>query len=1453
MRTCRIATLSIAWLALAGAAPAADVVPLTDPDKKTLGWSFDNGREFPGATGALTVAEHDGSEVLRLAGDFTKGGAYVQAGRSLPNVPVTTLTLRIKDPDSDVLKFRIIDSTGQCHQIVYRIGKADRWRKVSFPLRLFFERMGKPDAVKNVVRYQKWGGRNDGKWHGPAKGLYILVSAVGETKKRVVMLGDLAAVAAEPKPAAGAETIVKWMPVDPPGEEGAAWKLSLGREYPGAKGSLEVVEDAKLDGNPAMELAGDFSGGGAYVEAQRPLRWLEADDIRRVRFKVRSANLKRISFRLGDATGQTHQKRGGVPITPDDKWHEITLEVAKVAGTESWGGANDGAWHGPAKYLTIIVPGKAGVDTKKPSLRIADVAVEGVLAARVQPASFHEGFEDAAKLPDGWQATGEAGTDVDKPFAGLRALRLSRSEEKVTSPAAVTGPAFDVGGGAWKLGGAFRSELVSPDNSYNATVRLDCYSAGGGRVARLALAEVYGRTNWRPMSKTVELPREAATARFHIELRKAHGRFWADELSASYVAPKARPERIDRALLTTARTGNLLFPGDETDVSLTIVARRPLEPDRREVRYVLCDYWGAEQMPARTAPLEPGKRTGDGEPTYAATLDLADAPIEVGRYYEVHVEVPRADGAGEPFADFTSLAVLPEAEAKKHDWRKVPFTCRNWDNRIREYFILGDRLGLRVLGIWSGWKPEPPYKTHAPGFEYIRKFDAGAVMRGQGNTIEYRRKGWEKYDDQALREGAARLVREYNKEGRVILCLGNEPHGKGEKVLEDVAAYRAMYEGAKREDPNVFVLGTSVGAAEEYFAAGMSKYCDAVDFHTYNTVEGIRRTFATYRELFAKYPPARPIWSTELGLNSQGMTRLVVANDLIRKFATFFACGGENASWFGLLYPDPKGTAAGSAGQAHNVFFSRYRCYSPKLDAIAYYNMVNGICVKRFVGERLVDGVRAMLFRDDAGRALQVLWSEGEPRDVFLPLSGVEGVKLVRIDGGIGRLDAAGKGLTLRVSGEPVLLLYEGGPAGPVEAFAPPAASLIAAPEAMVKGGTAEIAVGVPGGRAPTPKVVAPFGWTVRPIDAPTGQARFRITAPAETDAREAAFRVDLTGGGSVVGELGFRTVVRGVLSARLLPGVADDGSPTVRLIVHNNAPDAREVTWRLSLPKAVAAREGKFNPAAAKAPQAYFAEAAEGTVAVGGRGEKAVEVPLADVDDQTVYTVAATVVDPDGRVTSLERLMAGFVPVAKVAGKLAIDGKLDEKAWSRARVCELHEARQMRFLRQDEPWTGPEDLSGKLRFLWDDEHLYVAMEVTDDVLARGKKDGMLWAQDGLQFLVDPGRGSEAQPGKYDYSAGVGTAGPQVWCHLVPPGRPTGEAKDILLAGRPTGREGDIVYEMAIPWSRVAPFAPGPGANLGMCMVLNEDDGKGRFGFLGWFGDVQSKQIDAVGDLILRK
>jgi hypothetical protein len=49
----------------------------------------------------------------------------------------------------------------------------------------------------------------------------------------------------------------------------------------------------------------------------------------------------------------------------------------------------------------------------------------------------------------------------------------------------------------------------------------------------------------------------------------------------------------------------------------------------------------------------------------------------------------------------------------------------------------------------------------------------------------------------------------------------------------------------------------------------------------------------------------------------------------------------------------------------------------------------------------------------------------------------------------------------------------------------------------------------------------------------------------------------------------------------------------------------------------------------------------------------------------------------------------------------------------------------------------------------------------------------------------------------------------------------------------------------------VAPFQPAPRANLGLSLILNDDDSKGRKSYMTWFGAANTKQVTDVGDLIL--
>jgi hypothetical protein len=184
-----------------------------------------------------------------------------------------------------------------------------------------------------------------------------------------------------------------------------------------------------------------------------------------------------------------------------------------------------------------------------------------------------------------------------------------------------------------------------------------------------------------------------------------------------------------------------------------------------------------------------------------------------------------------------------------------------------------------------------------------------------------------------------------------IIDLGDELHGTGERVVEDVKAYQAVYDEAKKTDPSIMVLGTSIGANEEFFAAGMGKYCDAYDFHCYADAHNVALSLQEYQKLFQKYGNPRSVWLTLLGLNRQGVSRHAVAVDMVKKFAMFFAKGGACLSWFDLLYPQKRTELAGGSAEAHDVFDSRYHRFAPKLTAVIYYDLINRGVHRRAEGE----------------------------------------------------------------------------------------------------------------------------------------------------------------------------------------------------------------------------------------------------------------------------------------------------------------------------------------------------------------------------------------------------------------------------------------------------------------------------------------------------------------------
>jgi len=1105
---------AVGWCEIvSGTARCQEPVPLVDAAKAAGGWGYGNGPEFPGAKGKLELAaeKYRDKPVLSLHGDFTGGGNYVHAWVALPKTRIEALSFWVNVPaGSQRLPIRYTDADDQVHQVNLKINDKGGWQHLVFPVEQFFKSMGTPSAPDIVVGYETWNGAQDRQKHNkpdqPSPNLAILASRAMGTLQGTILISDVLC-----HPRGQSASLVRTIALDEMLQAGELdWGFNLGQEFAGAKGGLDLVADQPEPGKYAMRLHADFTGGGAYVGVRRSFGKLNVETMNVIRLKMRSETTTSYALRLVDQTGQCHQRKT-IPFQADGKWHDVALVPTEIAGGEHWGGANDGKWHGAVQLIELML-NTGSSDAKKPDLYLTDIRAEVTVEAMAKAAAFRERFESKPGL-EGWQTAGAVRIDGPGYDKTEKALCLERSLERLQDDTAATSRPFPVSPGNWQIQYAWKSRLHSPDNSYHGAVALEALDRSGAMLESIPAAIGYGEADWRLESKPVVLPEGASQARFRVQLNKTYGSFWLDELSAAPLSGSPIEQRVERVLLATDALGNLFLPGEKVALHVTVEAVKPLDKSQQVVRYTLRDYWGALQGPPAEASLSKAVRQG-GKFIYTTEIQVPADRLAVGKFYELHAEIPQ-----EPVQEFCGLAILPPAPAKNCPPESVPFTIRNWDSRIPVYFRLADRLGLRLMGVWGGWSPKAPYKPHCPGIDLCKELGAKWITGTPASAIE--REGFKEYSEEALRQGMRNFLEQYADKGLAMIAMGNEPHGTGAKVLENVRAYKAIYEAVKAHDPKIHVIGTSVEPNEEYFRAGYQNYLDSYDFHIYEHYTNVRRTIAEYRALMKKYDAVKPIHSTELGLNSQGQTRHAAALEMIKKFTVFFAEGGATVSWFTIQYPDPQGKARGQFGDAHCVFDCKYNLYNPRLDAITYYNLVNGICDKKFVEEKhYPNGAQAYLFRDSSGGCLQILWLDDTRQEVLVPLPGKQNVELVRLDGSRATLANAAGGVTVSLSTEPIMLLYRAEKQGLAPALGTTAVSLAETPDAVSEGKTAAFSLEGEGLKAESLRAVGPPLWKVALKQAGRGRVECTVQAPHSTPAREARFYVQLVASGDLVGEL---------------------------------------------------------------------------------------------------------------------------------------------------------------------------------------------------------------------------------------------------------------------------------------------------------------------------------------------
>lgn len=290
-------------------------------------WQFTLGKEFPGATGKMTVEGDGDGRVITTVSDFSKGGDYTGIILPLdPPLDIRKLSFRISLPARHVA-VQVDDSRGQTFvrflplsggRDVSQIVEIDRFRIPG-------DRAG-----------AHWGGPNDGVVRPPFRRLIIrtLGSSAGDrSKPQTIRISEIKAELREiPMP-----TVYR----PQPGE----FQLNLGGEFPGAKGTLKAEKGG-------VTIHSDFSGGGNYIGIY--LDFPVGINAESLRFRIRTP-FPQLLIETRDANGQNvHQtiRLSGKA----DQWQQIDVKKLSDPGNRAfghWGGANDGKLVMPVKRITV--------------------------------------------------------------------------------------------------------------------------------------------------------------------------------------------------------------------------------------------------------------------------------------------------------------------------------------------------------------------------------------------------------------------------------------------------------------------------------------------------------------------------------------------------------------------------------------------------------------------------------------------------------------------------------------------------------------------------------------------------------------------------------------------------------------------------------------------------------------------------------------------------------------------------------------------------------------------------------------------------------------------------------------------------------------------------------------------------------------------------------------------
>lgn len=736
-----------------------------------------------------------------------------------------------------------------------------------------------------------------------------------------------------------------------------------------------------------------------------------------------------------------------------------------------------------------------------------------------------------------------------------------------------------------------------------------------------------------------------------------------------------------------------------------------------------------------------------------------------------------------------------------------------WQDKVLAYEEEFDALGLghfRVLSYGNPLYFEDEAPTTPEGREAFARYAVATVanLGTEGNVFEV----WNEWNWRDL-DGAA-----------------------GGSAAQYVELLRVVHDRVKAEFPDAVLVGPALAPMEdwqgwftEFAELGGLELVDAVSTHPYtfpNAPEGSTRFaghWQTLRAIMADHGAADlPIHLSEMGWHtsetSAGTDEGSQARHMLRGHLVALADGIENVTIYDFM---DDGTDDAEPehrfGIVRNTDDSR-GAWVPKpayVSSAVMNRMLAGLPFEREIdlGDDAWDVVLS-----DGDRTVHAAWATS-PTVAAVSASGA--VEVTDMFGGTTTLTPGADGLVhVSLDGSPVYL------EGDISDVTTSGAFALEVDQEISGTPTAgRVVVDNADGAARTLEIAPVGGEPVTAEVAAGGTATVEAVWSAQASGDERSYGTLVREDGDAIALL--RTAGSPVPALELTGthGVDDAGADTLRLRLTNAAATDLEV-------EDIGLTVGEVASAVG-----------EGTV-VPASSTITLDVPV-EVTERTTWQAVATAAAADGpSATATGALLPVGETIAVPGYAVEIDGVADDgvRQLDPIGVVGTEEAPEVTG------WTGPEDLSGSIWLSHEEEGLFLTLEVVDDSHAQPATGGDIWQGDGVQIGVVAGA-----PGEDPVPAELGVAltdDGDVVVHRWAPAAQAGTPEGVEAVVVRDDDESTTTYEVAFGWDALG-IDP-DGRLLSSTVVVNENDGDGRDGWLSWgLGLAESKNPALFQTLVL--